>query len=152
MWRIQAPYWDFVPWFSISLSKIWNSRGLQEFCLNTVLQSSVLEDPSNIHGSTKNQSQCLFTPLFWLDFEKGFPDRGMAKPPVLTTSSTRSKCWGQLQSFLLIFVFLCPLQCLEHSKKSTNFCVIAFIMSSQQGISHVTWHYPQITAQLLPKV
>lgn len=129
----------------ISLSKIWNSSGLWELYLNTVLQSSVLEGPFSIPGSTQDHSQCLLTPPSDLALRRVAQTMGWHSHQSSLLAPQEGNCWGG--SKIPYFCFsMTSLQCLEHSQKSINFWDIAFILSFLRRISHRTQRCSQITA------
>lgn len=150
--RLQAPSWDFVPLFHCTnLSRIWNSSSLPgilledsltEFCAWRFFQYTWVH--------SKAESMPSHT-IIWLGFGEGLARPWGGKATSLQSGVPEGCCWKQFQSVLLIFLFLCSLLCLEHDKKSRNFCDIALTVCSQCRILHGTWHCPQIIIQLLPR-
>lgn len=99
----------------------------RELCLNTVLQSSLLEDSLTISGSTQNQSPPLHT-TFCLAFRR-VPQTTRRRShwsleKVIAGSSSRAP-------YLFLF-FLGPLQGLEPDKKVSTSCV--FTVCLQRGV------------------
>lgn len=116
VWRIQAPSWDFVPWFHKYKSQnIWNSSSLPGILLKHSLRHSVLEDSTRLRSSRSGSIPSHTT--FWLGFEKGSPDL-----------RRQSHCFLQ-------YIFLRLLQCPELARSQQLSAMLYSLCAPSKGFA-----------------